>query len=423
MARAYLAPVLLSLSLLASSIAVGVAGCDEGGVAQGLGITVTPTGCTPAAGASLPPTAPDGYYVNGNTVCTPAGKPHLLHGVDRPSMEWSATGQNLSAADFAAMAGWHANVVRVALDQDFWLSDSPEYAPGYAALVDQVVQWAHAAGMDVILDLHWSDTGDYSVKPAQQLMADANHSIKFWQEVATRYMGDGRVFFELYNEPHDIPGNVWQSGGMYGGYMVAGMQQLYAAVRGVGANNLVIIGGLDYAFDLSVVASYPVQGYNIAYATHPYNNAPGRQPGEWDTSWGYLTQTAPVVVTEFGDGTGSCSPVWDETLIPYADAHHAGWTSWAWFVGGTTPTALCQFPSLITDWSYDTTNEGAVVKAALLGYDDPAAPWPVVDAGSDASLGDAAPDGPDTSGDAGADGSSDAGAADDGGVDAADASG
>ena len=34
-------------------------------------------------------------------------------------------GEDLSAADFALMASWHANVVRVALNQDFWLSDSP----------------------------------------------------------------------------------------------------------------------------------------------------------------------------------------------------------------------------------------------------------------------------------------------------------
>jgi endoglucanase len=422
MTRAQLTPVLLSLSLFAVPLAVasalGLGACDSGSSSSSEGSKVTPTGCTPAAGAALPPTAPDGYYVNGNTICTPAGKPHLLHGVDRPSLEWSATGQNLSAGDFAAMASWHANVVRVALDQDFWLSDSPKYAAGYPALVDTVVQWAEAAGLDVIVDLHWSDRGDYTQTPAQQPMADL-HSIEFWKQVATRYKGDGRVFFELYNEPHDIPGNVWLSGGMASSppYQVAGMQQLHDAVRGVGAENLVIIGGLDYAYDLSVVAANPVQGHNILYATHPYNNATGRQPATWDGDWGYLTQTAPVVVTEFGDGTGSCSPAWDKALIPYADAHNASWTSWAWFVGGSTPTQLCQFPSLITDWSYDPTNEGAVVKAALLGYDDPAPPRPGADAGSDA-----APDGPD---DAAVDGAGPDAADDgslDGGLDAADAS-
>ena len=421
MARAHLIPALLSLPLLASLLAVassfGLASCDSGSSSDGAGSKVAPTGCTPAAGAALPPTAPDGYYVNGNTLCTPAGKPHLLHGVDRPSLEWSPTGQDLSAADFAAMASWHANVVRVALNQDFWLPTSPSHAPGYQAMVDDVVQWAHAANLDVILDLHWSDRGDFTVTAAQQNMADS-HSVDFWKQVATRYLGDGRVFFELYNEPHDIPGAVWLSGGMAGSppFMVAGMQQLYDAVRSVGAENLVIIGGLDFAFDLSVVAANPVQGHNIAYATHPYNNAPERQMATWNGSWGYLTQTAPVVVTEFGDGTGTCSPAWDKALIAYADSHNASWTSWAWFVGD------CKFPALLTDWDGGLTNEGTVVKAALLGYDDPAPPRPGFDAGSDA-----APDGAeDAGGDAAVDGAGPEAGDDgglDGGADAADASG
>ncbi len=276
------------------------------------------------------------------------------------------------------MAAWHANVVRVALNQDFWLEESPQLSTGYAALVDDVVQWAEAAGMDVILDLHWSDRGDYSVMPGQQVMAD-QHSLQFWTEVAGRYKSDGRVFFELYNEPHDVPGAVWLSGGMAQGFQVAGMQQLHDAVRAAGAENLVIIGGLDYAYDLSVVAQYPVVGHNIVYATHPYNNAPERQPATWLDDWGYLTVTSPVVITEFGDGTGSCSSAWDTELIAYADARNAGWTSWAWFAGD------CKFPALLTDWNGGTTNEGKVVNAALLGYDDPAPPRPGGDAGSDDS--------------------------------------
>jgi endoglucanase len=247
------------------------------------------------------------------------------------------------------------------LNQDFWLSDSPAYAATYAAQVDQVVQWAEQAGLDVILDLHWSDQGDYAVKPGQQTMADT-HSLRFWQDVAARYKGDGRVFFELYNEPHDVPPAVWLSGGE-AGFTVVGMQQLHDAVRAAGADNLVIVGGLDYAFDLGHVEEYPVVGYNVAYATHPYNTAE-RQPGVWYEKWGYLAATAPVVATEFGDGTGSCSSDWDQQLITYADQSHVSWTAWAWWMGD------CKFPSLLTDWTGATTNEGAVVKAALLGYDD-----------------------------------------------------
>jgi aryl-phospho-beta-D-glucosidase BglC (GH1 family) len=245
------------------------------------------------------------------------------------------------------------------------------------------VQWAEQAGLDVILDLHWSDQGDFTVMPAQQLMADA-HSLEFWGEVAARYKGDGRVFFELYNEPHDVSTSVWLSGGSAGSYMAVGMQQLHDAVRAAGADNPVICGGLDWGYDLSFVATSPVQGYNVLYATHPYNNSSERQPSQWEQRWGFLTATAPVVITEFGDGTGSCSSDWDKELIAYADQRRASWTAWAWY------KADCKFPALLTDWSGTTTNEGAVVKGALLGYHDPPAEPPAEagpppDAGSDAS--------------------------------------
>jgi endoglucanase len=61
-------------------------------------------------------------------------------------------GEGLSAADFEQMVSWNANVVRIALNQDFWIAASPLYDPGYAPLVDSAVTWAEAAGLDVILD-------------------------------------------------------------------------------------------------------------------------------------------------------------------------------------------------------------------------------------------------------------------------------
>ena len=330
------------------------------------------TGC---ATAPTHPVAPGGYYVDGNTVCTAAGRAHLFHGVDRPSLEWSSVGVNLSLADFQLMASWNANVVRVALNQDFWIAASPLFDPSYASLVDTAVTWAEAEGLDVILDLHWSDAGVLgSCVPTpttrcQQQMPDAN-SVTFWAEVAARYRDDGRVMFELYNEPHDVSWSVWKSGGAASdGFQAVGMQQLYDTVRATGAHNLVIIGGLDWAYDLSGVPANRIDGYNIAYATHPYT--PGRRPYDWDRSWGFLTATDPIVVTEFGvldDAT--CATDYSAELIRYADAHAAGWTAWAWFPGG------CKFPAIVDDWSATPSAMGAVVKAALLGYGDPPASPP-----------------------------------------------
>jgi hypothetical protein len=231
--------------------------------------------------------------------------------------------------------------------------------------------------MDVILDLHWSDRGTLgSCDPSngcQQPMADMN-SITFWSDVATVYKNDGRVMFELYNEPHDVSWDIWQAGGSAGGFQVAGMQQLYDAVRGAGADNVVLIGGLSWASDLSGVPDYRISGYNIAYATHPYNNSATGRVGGFDSGWGFLTKTDPVVVTEFGDGMecasdGSFTTAvtnFDQAVITYADQHGANWTSWAWYPGN------CKFPSLISGWTGTPTAAGTVVKAALAGYNDPA---------------------------------------------------
>jgi hypothetical protein len=303
--------------------------------------------------------APGGYYVDGPNILTADGKLHRFHGLSRPSLEWSTAGEHLSQSDYALMKAWNANVVRVPLNQDFWLPGA-HHADGYEHVVDQNVQWIEGLGMDVILDLHWSDRGDANGQPGQQRMADQN-SIAFWKAVAAKYKGDGRVIFELYNEPHDVTWDVWRNGGPSGdGFTVAGMQQLYDAVRSAGADNLVVVGGLRFAFDLSQVGQTPVSGYNITYATHPYDQA-DKQPVSWNPSWGYLTAKAPVIVTEFGSFK-TCSAQYYSDLITYADAHNASWIGWAWYPKD------CAFPSLIADWAGTPTAAGSAIKAALSSY-------------------------------------------------------
>ena len=235
--------------------------------------------------------------------------------------------------------------------------------------------------MDVILDLHWSDRGvlgscdPFTDFGCQQLMPDAN-SVTFWSQVAARYKYDGRVMFELYNEPHDVSPDVWRFGGTTPeGWQAAGMQQLYDTVRATGAQNLVLIGGLNWAYDLAL-AGLPanrVAGYNIVYVTHPYTDPSGftKAPSDWGRAFGFLTATDPVVATEFGvlDDPSCNNTAYQAQLIAYLDAHFAGWTAWAWYPGGCT--------WLIDDWAGTPTGVGALIKAALVGYgpgDPPASP-------------------------------------------------
>lgn len=315
---------------------------DQGGETNGDGDT--------------PPIAPGGYYVVGNRIYAGNDEVHVFRGIDRPSLEWNPDGEGISSADIELIESWNANVIRVALNQGFWLEGSVVYDPGYRQRVDEVVQWSVDAGMDVILDLHWSDRGDLSQVPAQQRMADQN-SRTFWQSVAERYKDDGRVLFELYNEPHDVAWPVWLGGGESGdGFTVVGMQELYDTVRDAGADNLVLIGGLDYAYDLSGVPNHRVEGYNIVYTSHPYDFG-SKQPSLWNDDWGFLAETDPIFVTEFG--SFDCNPSYSQQLIDYAEQRGLSWSAWAWYPGG------CGFPALIEDWSGTPSATGQIVKTAL----------------------------------------------------------
>lgn len=304
--------------------------------------------------------APGGYYVQGNAIYNKDGEKHVFHGIARPSTEWNPQGEMISKNDFMLQKSWGANVTRLSLNQGFWLPGHAKYDAQYQQNIDQAVQWAKEVGLDVILDLHWSDRGNLQNQgPGQQRMADAN-SVTFWTSVATKYKDDGRVLFELYNEPHDVPWNVWLSGGDSGdGFTAAGMQDLYDAVRATGAKNLVLIGGLNYAYDLSGVPANRVQGSNIVYVTHPYNFQ-GKQPSDWDAGWGFLAATDPIMVTEFG--TFDCSTNYYSQLIAYMDARSVSWTAWAWYPGG------CGFPAVINDWGGSPNAPGQVIKSALLSY-------------------------------------------------------
>ena len=325
------------------------------------GIQVIPGGTGPTPTPIPTPTpAPSGYHVSGNSFYDSNNARHRFHGVARSGLEVNCSDSTITAADFQHMKSWNANVVRLALNQDYWLSGAARFCSSYQTNVDNALNQAIAAGLDVIFDLHWSDKGNLgNTSPAQQRMADAN-SVTFWQQFATKYKNNPHIIFELYNEPHDVSWSVWKSGGDSGdGFTVHGMQELYNTVRGTGANNIILIAGLNWGYDLSGVPSNRITGFNIGYITHPYDFA-GKQPSDWDAGWGFLTTTDPVIVTEFGDF--NCTAGYYTSLINYAESHNqTSWTAWAW-----TPSG-CGFPSLLADWSGTPSSPvGVTVKNALL---------------------------------------------------------
>jgi hypothetical protein len=378
------------------------------GASSGASSSVGPSSgvAPPLAGPSDAP-----YTIQGPTIVGASGHPHLFRGLAYPSLEWNPAGlsarnggQSPGQTDFDIIQSWNANVVRIPLNQDFWLQDNTFSSSSYQGTVDSEVGWAENDNLDVILDLHWSDRGDPSVMQGccpsgpgtncsgdcQQVMADSR-SLAFWKDVAAHYASDKHVLFELYNEPHDVALAVWLSGSPAGStvsgtsndksstssFAVVGMQQLYDAVNGAAntgsnPNHLIVVGGLQFAYDLSGISptGTRVNGANVVYNTHPYQHNSG-SASDWQAHFGFLSADYPVIATEFGDDATSqattCDATFDTNLTAYMDQKASGtnpankisWTAWAFFNSG------CAFPSLIMDSNYGPNAPGMVVQSTL----------------------------------------------------------
>jgi endoglucanase len=314
-------------------------------------------------------------------------KAFRFYGVNRDSLEWGSTNWggcggdgHFTDHDFDLIKSWNVTAVRIPLSQAGWLGRSCS-AADYARWVDAAIAKANARGMYAIADLHWSDVNGLSpcnvgCPTGQQMMPDTD-SLVFWRSVAKRYANNPGVVFGLYNEPHDVSWSCWRNGGCtaYASpfassgaltpYTAVGMQQLYSAVRQQGANNLVLVGGLDWAYDLSgVVGGYALSGTNIAYDTHVYTLW-HNTTADWDTHFGVVAGRYPMVSTEFG--SSDCSTTDSSRLLSYFDApmgntaNRMGWTIWSWNNPGN-----CQQPSIIADWEGTALpGQGAMIKQAL----------------------------------------------------------
>lgn len=288
----------------------------------------------------------------------------LLKGVARPSLEWQVNGhygQYLSPSDIAIMRRCGANVLRISLNQTFWLaSASREIIGSYKQIVDAMIYYAIEQKMAVILDLHILKPNPPG-QPAVQVPMANEQSIGFWQDIARTYANFGTVLFELYNEPFGITQQQWMSGG--GGYV--GYQQLYDAVRAAGAkNNLCIVGGLDWAYDLSFVSSdFRVQGTGIVYCSHPYNP---KGKDLFASNFAGVLGKFPVIFTEFG---GNAELTYKDLayythVISYVNTNGFHYTAWAWWVDKEAPW----FPSLIGFWGWGGEmwiNGGKIVREDL----------------------------------------------------------
>jgi hypothetical protein len=319
----------------------------------------------------------EGVHVEGDRLVDASGRWVVLRGVNRSGPEYMCAEDAgifdgpVDLSSVVAMRAWRANAVRLPLNEHCWLGiDDGAPTPlfvgeAYRQAIESYVDLLLANGLYVILELHWSAPAGMNADRLRA-MPNTSYSALFWTSVADRFKNDGRVIFDLYNEP--VPNNnqndatddaarrsweCWRDGGSTscdatlsvgdGASAMAasdtvGMQALVNAVRAAGASNVIMLGGIQFANTLWSNAARNWLAYrpadplaNVVASAHIY-------PGNWCMDVGCYEQEiapvaaqVPVVVAEFGAaGCDSATVTWLGTLMSWLDGQGAGYLAWTW---------------------------------------------------------------------------------------------
>jgi hypothetical protein len=329
--------------------------------------------------------APPELHVQGNRLVTvKGGREVWLQGLNVPSLEWSVKGENILRSIETAIDQWHANVIRLPVKADYWFGRGTKHntqkdgGVAYRTLVDQAVALVSSKGAYLVLDLH-------------HYRAPRPNDLDFWTDAATRYKNNPAVLFDLLNEPHGTTWEIWRDGGFLEekkkpgdedtflteveklhnkrGYESPGMQKMLDTVRSTGARNIVVIGGLDYAYDLSGInngfALTDKSGNGIMYASHIY---------PWKRSWQKkvldVAAKHPILLGEVGGDVKKMNFIpanqqenvetWAPAMLGVIQKYKLNWTGWCFHPKAT--------PRMILDWDYTPTPFwGQLAKDALGG--------------------------------------------------------
>lgn len=365
-----------------SFLARAVDGAGATGDSLTSSVLVRPAGTSPQAPA---------VHVSGNHLVDGSGNTVMLRGVNRSGTEYQCVhgfgvfdGPN-DDASIAAMATWNVNAVRVPLNEDCWLGLAnvmPQFAGlNYQNAIKAYVTLLHQHGMDAIIELHWSDgvyTGNSGscanvTADCQKPMPDAGHAIDFWRSVAATFAGDDAVVFDLFNEPFpdrattDLTAawTCWRDGGTCPGisFPVAGMQTLVDTVRGTGATNVILLGGLAFSNDerqwLAFRPTDPTG--NLGASWHSYNFNICIDLTCWNSQIAPVAAQVPLVAGEIGEN--DCAHGYIDNLMNFLDQHSAGYLGWAWNANFNCNSG----PALISSYDGTPTGFGIGLRSHLLG--------------------------------------------------------
>jgi endoglucanase len=387
----------------AGVIAAGVVAALAGAATLGV-LALAPTlWPSPARGltaglASLTPDAPVVAVDGADLIDRRTGETLKFVGANWPGFEyaciqgWGLNEGGATDAAVAAMVEWGFTAVRVPLNQQCWFDDRPEVAFGsgeqYRNSVRAWVERLTDAGLVVILDLHWSAPAP-TLADGLRPLPDAD-SPAFWSSVAEEYRKHQGVLFDLFNEPHSrydpdredwaftLEWQCWASGGcspplendltypLSGQtYPAVGMADLVAAVRAVGANQPLLLSGIDYANDLRGWLEAAPDDDQLVASVHIYPSNRCADEACWNAELAPLAAQVPVVMAEFGQSDGGDDHV--RRAFTWADANLSGALAWAWWNIPTSESPPNAAFSLIDEELQARAPSGTALRELLAG--------------------------------------------------------
>lgn len=260
------------------------------------------------------------------------------------------------------MKSWGANLVRFPVHPAAWRRTGEE---AYLQLLDKGIELAGSLNMYVVID--WHSIGNLCTEKyqAQGYETTKQETSAFWNTISKRYGKNPTVaFFELFNEPTTMDGKLGECS--WSDWKKIN-EDLIAVVRGNGAEAIPLVAGFNWAYDLTPIATNPVNAEGVAYVSHPYPMK-RQKPWEpqWTKDWGFAAEKYPLVLTEIGfcgEGErGAHVPVisdesYGDAITAYTRDRNISYVVWVFDPQWS--------PMLIENWDYTPTRQGRYFKNAL----------------------------------------------------------
>ncbi len=306
----------------------------------------------------IPPGFPQPITARGNALHGADGARAVRHGACIADVAWIA-GRNdrqLGFFDhrlFSMASAWGCDMLRLSVMPAIWRRLGEAHA---LSAIDASIAYARRCGMYV--SICWHGIG-FPPEDRYMPLRDMSHGLlfdtttpemrRFWTRIAQRYGQNPVVcWFELFNEPQAFQPDgrpVLQHTDAHWLAWRDWAEAMVDTIRQHAPAKTVVVGGLQFSYDLSFARRMPVRRDNIAYATHPYPNSNWRVP--WQRAFLEPAAALPVIVSEFGWDhrdhperamRGGSRPYRQE-IMEAMDRAGLGWTAWC-FSHAFTPALL-----------------------------------------------------------------------------------